>query len=313
MQWPVDRIVYDDPIFLEIVQRCIANLANTIAEFEPVLMLAGKSHHANARALLSEKVELWNIETNDLWCRDSGPLFARNQAGKRFVCDIQFNGWGQRQPHEQDAKISREIAIALGMERIPTGLRGEPGGVEHDGHGLLVAHESSWVHDNRNPGMSRDDIEKRLLAAYGAKEIIWSNGVRDQDITDYHIDSLARFTAPSRMLMNLPSTPDLEDPFHRAALETSRKIKDAGVDVEVISEPEIRRVKHSDFVASYANFYLCNGSVIAAEYGDQDADKSAKDALARHFPDREIIMLDVDPLGEIGGGIHCATAQMPAI
>ena len=146
-----------------------------------------------------------------------------------------------------------------------------------------------------------------------ARTGIWSEGVWGEDITDYHIDSLARFTGPGRVLLNLPDDPDPDDPFHAAALDTHDALKAAGLEIEVIPEPVRRRVESLDFVASYANFYACNDAVIAAEFGDRETDAIAVEALKRHYPGREIVTLNVDALGEIGGGIHCATQQMPAV
>lgn len=311
MQWPNSRSVYSDRWWLADVQQTIADVANTIAEFEPVALLADAKHHASARKLLSAKVELWDIPTEDLWCRDSGPLFAF-RGNDLVVSHIQFNGWGGRQRDRHDARVAERVAQHLGLDLVPSGLVGEYGGVEHDGHGLLLAHESSWVNNNRNPGQSRDQIEARLLAAYGADKMIWSRGVYDEDITDYHIDSLARFTGPGRVLVNMPSEIDPEDPFHLAAQDTLDAIAAAGLSVDVISEPDQRRINSLDFVASYANYYVCNGAVIMAQFGDHAADKAAQQALSRHYPGREIIGLNVDALGEIGGGLHCATQQMPA-
>lgn len=312
MQWPVNRQVHPDPEFLAILQQTITDIANAIGEFEPVALLAAKNDHAGARKLLSPKVELWDVPTEDLWCRDSGPLFARQDDGKLAVSHIRFNGWGSRQVHKRDGAIAETLAGMLGVPVISSGVTGEAGGVEHDGHGLLMAHESSWVHDNRNPGLSRDDIEARLLKAYGASRMIWSPGLRDEDITDYHIDSLARFTGAGRVLINLPDEPDTDDPFHRAALETHDALVAAGLSVDVIPEPVKRRVKSIDFVASYANYYVCNGAVIAAQFGDKETDALAVAALKKHYPGREVVTINVDALGEIGGGIHCATQQMPA-
>ncbi len=166
--------------------------------------------------------------------------------------------------------------------------------------------------DNRNPGLSQSEIETRLLDAYGASRMVWAPGLKDHDITDYHIDSLARFTGPGRVLINLPDAPDPRDPFHHAALVTHDRLFEAEYELEVIPEPNRPRIRHADFVASYANFYACNGAIIAAQFGDPDTDAIAAGALARHYPGREIIQLNVDALGEIGGGIHCATQQMPA-
>ncbi len=313
MQWPVSRRVHPDPVFLGIAQQTIADIANAIAEFEPVVMLAAAADHAKARRKLSDAVDLWDLPTEDLWCRDAGPIFVIDGKGGLAVRHIQFNGWGRKQVHDRDAKVAEKIAARLGLPLLPSGLYGEAGGVEQDGHGLLLAHESSWVIDNRNPGLTRAEIEARLLAAYGAERMIWSEGVRGEDITDYHIDSLARFSGPGRVLINLPDDPDPDDPFHNAALDTHDTLVAAGLAVEVIPEPEERRVKSVDFVASYANYYVCNGGVIAAQFGDPEADTIARDALARHYPGREIVTLDVDPLGEMGGGIHCATQQMPKV
>ena len=161
--------------------------------------------------------------------------------------------------------------------------------------------------------MTRSDVEAALLDDYGAKQMIWAPGLKGEDITDYHIDSLARFTAPRRMLINLPNDPDPRDPFHNTALDTHDILKASGVSIDVIPEPDYRRVKSRDFVASYANYYVCNGAVISAQFGDTDTDQIAVEALRRHYPGRDVIALNVDPLGEIGGGIHCATHELPAM
>lgn len=311
MQWPASRKVHPDSYFLRLLQQTIADIANTIAEFEPVILLAGSSDQGKAQKLISSKVELWDIPTEDLWARDSGPLFAKRADGQRLVSHIAFNGWGNKQIHKRDGRIAAEIAARLDLPLVASGLKGEAGGVEHDGHGLLMAHESSWVNANRNKGLSRTEIETLLLDAYGAKKMFWAPGVWGEDITDYHIDSLARFTGAGRVLINLPDAPDMRDPFHVAALETHDILAAAGLDNTVIPEPNKRRVSSIDFVASYANYYVCNGAVVAAEFGDPETDKLAVETLARHYPDREIVTLNVDALGEVGGGIHCATQQLP--
>lgn len=203
------------------------------------------------------------------------------------------------------------VADWLGLPVFASGLTGEAGGADQDGHGTVIAHESSWVIKNRNQG-SRDDIETKLLTAYGTERLIWSRGVYDQDITDYHIDSLARFTAPARVLMNLPQDPDEFDDFHLAACDTYDALISARLDVDVIYKPNKRRVSSPDFVASYVNYYVCNGAVIAPQFGDTEMVRAAVAALRRHYPDREIVTLNTDPLGELGGGIRCATQQMPA-
>ncbi len=313
MQWPVSRTVYADKEFLAIVQATIADIANAISDFQPVVMLADAKYHGAARRQLSSAVALWDIPTEDLWARDSGPIVVSDGKGSRAVRDISFNGWGGRQIHAQDGMVARRVAERLGLPVLASGLRGEAGGVEQDGHGLLIAHESSWVNDNRNPGMTRDAVGAALLQAYGADRILWAPGLRDEDITDYHIDSLVRLTGPDRALINLPKVVDLDDPFHAAAVATYDVLKAAGLAIDVIFEPEQRRVKFADFVASYANYFVCNRAVIAAEFGDTQTDAAAVAALRKQYPGREVIALNVDALGEIGGGLHCATHEVPSL
>lgn len=318
MQWPVNREVHPDPVFLRMLQQSIADIANAIADFEPVVMLMDAKHIPSARRRLSDAVEIWDIPTDDLWCRDSGPVFVRNKQGGLAISHLNFNGWGGKQVHGNDGKIAREIAGRLGLPLLDNGLVGEAGGVESDGEGTLIAHESSWIIANRNPG-SRAETEARMLEAFGAEKLIWAPGVRDADITDYHIDSLARFASPGTVLIQMPEQLRTDDPWSAAAFET-RDILRSATDARgrklrlvEIPEPVETRIAAEDFVASYVNYYVCNGAVIAAEFGDPETDAIAAETLAGLYPGREIVTLNVDPVGEVGGGIHCATQQQPAV
>ncbi len=316
MQWPASRRVYDDPVFLRMVQETIAEIANTISEFEPVVLLMHPDEEPRARRLLAGSVEVWPIPTDDLWCRDSGPLFVTDGEGELAVSHMNFNGWGNKQFHRNDGQVATRVAQELDLQLFDNGLVGEPGGVEADGQGTLIAHESSWVNDNRNPG-TRREIEAMLLDALGAEKMIWAPGVAGADITDYHIDSLARFVAPGKVLIQLPEEPDPDDPWSSAAFETYDILSDATdargrpLEIVVVPEPERPRVTSNDFVASYVNYFVCNGGLIGAQFGDPDTDAEAQATLSRLYPDREVVLLNTDPLGEVGGGIHCATQQQP--
>lgn len=318
MQWPVSRRVHPDRVFLQMLRQSIADIANAIAAFEPVVMLMDGSHQRTARQFLSDAVEIWDVPTEDLWARDSGPLFVLDGKGGLAVSHLNFNGWGGKQIHANDGAIARRIAERMGLPLFDNGLVGEPGGVEADGSGTLIAHESSWVNANRNAG-TRDEIGALLLDALGAEKIVWAPGVAGADITDYHIDSLARFAEPGVILIQMPDAIVPGDPWSRAAFETHDILRDATdangrrFELVVIPEPGRVRVNSPDFVASYVNYYVCNGAVIAAQFGDQQADTIARETLTELYPDREIVMLDVDPLGEVGGGIHCATREQPRV
>lgn len=319
MQWPVSQQVHPDPQFLQMLQQSIADIANTIAAFEPVVMLMDRPHARAARRLLSAEVDIWDIPTDDLWCRDSGPVFVRNAVdGALGALSFNFNGWGNRQTHDNDGQVARRLAARLQIPLIDSGLVGEGGGVETDGHGTLLAHASCWAHDNRNPE-PRDVIEQRLLAALGGRKMIWAPGVKNLDITDYHVDALARFVGPGQVLIQLPERPDPADPITMAAYQTHEILRNATdavgrpLTVTVIPDPWDTRVTAPDFVGSYVNYYVCNGAVIAAQFGDRDTDAEAVRTLRGLYPGREVVTLNVDPIGETGGGIHCATQQQPKV
>ena len=148
--------------------------------------------------------------------------------------------------------------------------------------------------------------------------MIWAPGLKGEDITDYHIDALARFVGPSTVLIQIDDALDPDDPWSRAAHQTLRALEEtrdlAGKPLTIVKlpEPETVRSNAPDFVSSYINYYVCNGAAIAAQFGDSQADGLARETLADLYPGREIVMLDIDPIGESGGGIHCATQQQPA-
>lgn len=315
MQWPVSLDVYDAPSLARI-QASIALIANTISNYEPLVMLVAKRHMVAARKLLAGAVELWDIPTDDLWCRDSGPTFVKDANGKLAVAHILFNGWGNKQPHSNDAMIAPRIARRLGLTLLETGLVGEQGGVEHDGAGTLLAHASCWANPNRNQ-LNETEIGNRLKSALGAQKMIWAPGIKGKDITDYHIDALARFVAPGKVLIQLGDVIDHGDPWSVSGHETLRILEQAtdasGKKLEIIRlpDPVDIRSRKADFVASYVNYYVCNGAVIAAQFGDRRADATAKALLQSLYPGRKVEMLNIDPIGDSGGGIHCATQQQP--
>lgn len=315
MQWPVSVDVYGEKL-LKRVQSSIATIAQAIARFEDVIVLVAPEHQAEARAALGKSIATWDIPTDDLWTRDSGPTFVRNRNGELAVSQIQFNGWGNKQPHDNDGLIAARVAERLGLPYLKSALIGEQGGLEHDGAGLVLAHASSWVNPNRDSG-SAEDIGKKILSAVGGQKMIWAPGIIGADITDYHIDALARFVAPGKVLIQLPKEMDPEDPWSKSAFETLEILKTVttveGKPLEIVTLPEPTRIRSSDknFVSSYVNYYVCNGAVIISEFGDKKADGEAREVLQTIYPNREIVMLNTDPIGESGGGIHCSTQQQP--
>ena len=316
MQWPARAAIYGGQRELEAVRSKIALIAQSIAKFEPVVVLARADQTDTAAKVLGSGIAVWPIPTDDLWCRDAGPTFVLSRDGRMAVSDLGFNGWGGKQSHADDELIARRVANQLKLPLFANGIVGEAGGVEVDGAGTALAHESSWINKNRNK-QGKALVERLLLDALGAEKMIWAPGIKGADITDYHIDALARFVKPGQVLIQLGKRPDRSDPWSVAAFETYQILKTArdaqgrALDIVVIPEPVRIRSKSTTFVSSYVNYYVCNGAVIGAEFGDDTADSNAEATLRKLYSGRQVVSLNVDPIGEAGGGIHCATQQKP--
>lgn len=316
MQWPSPSTIYERDE-LDAIQNAIVRLANVIAEHEPVVVLSDRVARVGNKAKLAASVELWDIPTDDLWCRDSGPTFVVNDVGDLAIAHLRFNGWGGKQSHARDGRIATRVAMRMGVPLLETGLIGEQGGVEHDGAGLMVAHASSWMGVSRND-LPLQTIGDRLCAALGGSRMIWAPGLVNEDITDFHIDALARFTEPGKVVIQVEDNPDPSDLWSTAAAETLRALEATrdlnGRPLELVrlGHPAHVRSPVPDFVGSYINYYVCNGAVIAPEFGDEAADEKARETLRLLYPGREVRMLNIDPIAEVGGGIHCATQQQPS-
>lgn len=311
MQWPTYLPAYETRRRLDAAQATIADIANTISEFEPVILLMAKQDQTRARRLLSDKVEIWDIPTEDLWCRDSGPIFVVNAAGDLAISHLNFNGWGERQQYHRDGQVARRVAERMGLRFFDNPVVGEGGGVETDGNGTLLAHASSWVTPERNAA-SRDEIEEWLLEALGAEKMIWAPGLKGHDITDYHIDSLARFVSPGKVVIQIGDRVWPGDVWSKTNFETLKILQSArdarGRSLEIVTLPD---PDLDDWVSSYVNYYVCNGAVLVSETADKNANRTVRRTLSDLYPGREVLMMNTDILGENGGGIHCATQQMP--
>ncbi|MDV5150046.1 agmatine deiminase family protein [Streptomyces sp. SBC-4] len=318
MAWPDSTAIW--PGKLSGVQADIALIARTIAKYEPVVMCANSGSAAKARQLCGPTVTvISSIPVDDCWMRDSGPVFRTDGNGGLDTVGLNFNGWGKKQAHAKDALVAERVAAYVGVPFTYADLVGEGGAIEQDGAGTLMATRSSLVNRNRNPGMSERQIESAMCDAYGASKVIWFDGVYGQDITDDHVDATSRFLAPGEALVQMPVAAD-NDAYARDArlqyskLSASTTADGRPMDVIRLQGPDYNKIRSAnrDFLASYANFYLCNDAVISAQFGDKRADEAAKATLARLYPDRVIEQLNIDRLGTGGGGIHCVTQQQPA-
>ena len=205
------------------------------------------------------------------------------------------------------------------MPLVESGLTGEGGGLEVDGTGTVIAAAPSWVNDNRNPGKSRAEIEAALLGVLGAERMLWLDGLAGRDITDGHVDTLARFANPHTIVIDTPAFDDPADPWtavatrNRELVHAATKAGGGPYDSVEVVQPASPRGTGADFLATYMNYYVGNGAVIAPQFGDHKADAAAKGVLTDLFPERKIVTLDIDPIAAGGGGIHCSTQQQPKV
>ncbi|MFG2620788.1 agmatine/peptidylarginine deiminase [Streptomyces sp. NPDC048507] len=317
MAWPDSTSIWGST--LSGVQSDIALIARTIAKYEPVLLCANPASAAKARSQCGPTVTVvTTIPVDDCWMRDTGPVFRTDGAGGLDAVGLNFNGWGNKQTHAKDALVAGRIAAYAGVPFTAAALVGEGGAVEQDGAGTLMATRSSLVNRNRNPNMTQAQIETALRTAYGASKVIWFDGVSGQDITDDHVDATSRFLAPGKALVQMPLASD-NDVYAKDArqqfqiLSAATSAGGARMAVEKLQGPDYDKIRSTnrDFLASYANYYVCNGAVISGQFGDTRADAAARATLTRLFPGRTVEQLNIDRLGTGGGGIHCVTQQQP--
>ncbi|MGW6263514.1 agmatine deiminase family protein [Streptomyces sp. NPDC055085] len=316
MSWPALESVWGKD--LPYVREDIARVARAVAEYEYVVMMARADQQKAAQKACGRDVEVIPLEVDDLWARDTVPVFVED-GGEVTGVDFNFSGWGGKQVHANDARVGATLLTKYGVPRRKAPLVAEGGSFETDGEGTLLVTESSIVNANRNPGKSRDRIEAELMETLGVKKVIWLAGVRGQDITDAHVDSLVRFTAPGVVLLDTahPDTPpdswSRSSDQARAVLSGATDAKGRPFEIIDLPQPDLYEItgEGDDFVSTYANFYVANDSVLMPRFGDRKADRRARSILQEHFPKRDIVQVQIDTIASGGGGIHCSTHDEP--
>jgi agmatine deiminase len=320
MCWPARVDMWGD-LYVE-AEAAYAEVANTIARFEPVTMLAAPRTAERAAAMCGPGVEVIEQQIDDSWFRDSGPIYVVADGGDRVATDWCFNSWGEKfLPYADDAAAARRFAERRGDPIRAVDLVFEGGSITGDGEATLVTTTQCLLHPNRNPTFTRTSIEATLHRELGTECVIWlPHGLALDDDTDGHVDNIAAFAAPGHLVLQGCDDPD-EDDWLR--LDVDRRValgaSDArGRAIEVVTIPVLpfaeidRGLGPERVVIPYLNFYLGNGFVLVPTCG-HDADHDMVELIAEQFPGREAVALDVGPiLAAGGGGIHCITQQIPA-
>ena len=313
MAWPCRLDFWGENIGA--TRRTYAEIANAIAAFEPVTMLARPEDVADARRLCSSTVSILPTSLDDSWTRDNGPNFVLNQSGQLAASIFHFNAWGGKHvPWARDAAVGHRIAEYLGVPTFSAPIFLEGGGINVDGESTLLTTTQCVLHDNRNPGLSRGEAENILCEALGVSRVIWLPGDPDDTETDGHIDGIACFLEPGKVLVEIcPAVGTRRHDNMQRNVEALRGQKDAQgreLTIEFIEEAHEADKRSEIFSCSYINFYLANGAVIMPAFGI-DRDEDARVKLTSLFPNREIVQVDIANVTIGGGGIHCITQQQP--
>ncbi|MFD9946516.1 agmatine/peptidylarginine deiminase [Nonomuraea sp. NPDC059023] len=315
MAWPTREELWGD--LLTSARQEYAAVARAIARFEPVTMVALPGQGEQARAECGDTVEVVELPIDDSWLRDSGPIFVLGPDGSRAGVDFRFNSWGgKHHPWDRDDRISALLLDRLGVARVESGMILEGGAITVDGEGTLITTEQCLLHPNRNPGLTRAEIDDELKARLGVTKVIWLpyGGLEDRE-TDGHVDGVAAFTAPGTVLIQLPDDPGHPDyarmRANKAILEASTDA--AGRPFELVELPQsaFTEVAGETIEVGYLNFYVANGGVVVPVAG-VEADEKALAVIAGAFPGRTVVGVRTPVIAYGGGGVHCVTQQIPA-
>lgn len=313
MAWPCRAELWAD--HLDEAEHDVATIAVAIAELEPVTMIARPADAERAAARCGPKVDIVELPLDDSWVRDTGPMYVFD-GSRRVAVDATFNAWGHKfEPYGDDAALVERWCDRTGDERRPLDLVLEGGAITVDGEGTLLTTESCLLHPNRNPSLSRTEIERRLTHGLGAMRVVWvPSGLDDRD-TDGHVDTVACFARPGLVLVQ-----GCDDPRWRDAdrVAITRRCIDGALDaagrrLEVLDVPvlPVVDVDGEQYAVPYLNLYVCNGGVVVP-VTSHPADADALAIIGAAFPGRRVIGVPGRILAYGGGGPHCITMQVPA-
>ncbi|MFC5450816.1 agmatine deiminase family protein [Paenibacillus aestuarii] len=319
ISWPVQAsMVY--PEDYAVVTKGYADLVKAIAEFEPVTVIVNPSDAEQVKALFDEtNVEFLTIPHNDAWFRDNGPTFVLNEQQEIAGVNWKFNAWGGKYaPWNLDDEVAPQIMETYGVKRFDAPIVMEGGSIHTDGEGTLLTTEECLLNTNRNPELSCEEIEAHVKNFVNVDKIIWLNKGLDGDETDGHVDNIACFAAPGKVILQMCYDPADENyAITQENLQILRNATDAkGRKLEIIEIEQPPKTFFGDqrLTLSYLNFYFVNGGIILPVFGGtaEETDRRAEEVLSQVFPDRRIRKINGMSIIKEGGNVHCTTQQMPA-
>jgi agmatine deiminase len=315
MAWPCRRELWGGTLAAAKAES--AGVANAIAAFEPVTMVARDgADAAEARALLDGRVEIVQTPVDDSWLRDSGPIFVVDhidEPSRRVGVHFGFNSWGQKfEGYENDQAIGRFLTEHVGSDVVRAPLILEGGSIGVDGTGVLITTEQCLLHPNRNPSMDRGEIEGHLKDYLGVSQVVWlGQGLVEDKDTDGHVDLIAAFTKPGTLLLQRAAA---DNPNHDNMARNREIAVAAGLDIIDFDPLAYAEVEGERIVASYMNFYVGDRFVVVPVAGQPELDAEALARIGDAFEGtKEIVGVPgvIHAFG--GGGPHCITQQVPAL
>jgi agmatine deiminase len=315
LAWPSHADLWGQ--HLEPARAAFVRLAMAVAAGERVEVLApDESSEGQARAALgSERVRVHRMAFGDIWLRDTAPLFLVGSEGEVASVRFFFNGWGGKYVLDHDDRVAEGIATLQGARAFKMPLVLEGGAIEVDGEGTLLTTRQCLLRGQRNAAMPEIELERALCDSLGVRKVLWLENGLENDHTDGHVDTLARFVRPGVVVAMESRAPD--DPngdVLRALLEELEAMVDArGQRLRVVRIPSPGRIADADgrvMPASYANFYVANACVVVPTYGSR-FDEEAVHVIGGLFPERRIVSIDARAVLSGGGAFHCITQQQP--
>jgi agmatine deiminase len=304
------------------VMPTLRAMVQALIESEQVCInICDDAHEAEARAVLvglpTEQITFYRIPTNEPWCRDHGPIFlTRDSEPKLSVVDWNYNAWGNKYPpFDLDEVAPTRVAEILDVPVFYPGMILEGGAIDVNGVGALLTSESCLLNKNRNPSLSRKQIEQRLRDYLGVLDILWLGDGIVGDDTDGHVDDLARFVSERTIVTVIEKNRDDEnyEPLQRnLARLKAMKISDRAIEITTLPMPKKIMREGLRLPATYANFYIANSCVLVPTFADP-ADDAALSILRECFPHRRVIGIDCRELIWGLGAFHCLTQQQPAV
>ena len=314
MAWPHEELTFPH---LPAVEKTWLEMIRILAKKETVHLLA---HHRLKERFASiaglKNVVIHDVVTADVWLRDTGPIFVKRSGKPEATC-WDFNAWGNKYDELlADRGLNEKVAALAQVPAVKTAMVLEGGSIETNGAGLCLTSEQCLLNKNRNPSLSKSQIEAKLKTHLGFNDVLWLGDGLAGDDTDGHVDDMARFVNEKTVVHAMPDADARDDVNVKALTDNEARLrryaKVHGLTLQALPMPPLLENEDGPLPASYCNFYIGNAAVLVPIFKSARKDREALSILKEYFPDRDVVGLDCRKVVEGMGALHCVTQQQPA-